>query len=152
MNFIEAELYNRILQVLPIACVDIVLLNNKDEILLLKRLNEPSKNEWWFPGGRILKGEKRIDAVERILRQECGIHAEDIHEFGTYELIQQPKHGITTVFIATSGGNTQVALDEQSGDFRWLGIADSIENTMHEFVSEIINQVRNDKKGGLHSA
>ena len=35
------------------------------ETLLLLRDNEPEKDNWWFPGGRVIKGETLENAVIR---------------------------------------------------------------------------------------
>jgi len=49
--------YHRILGSMPLLCVDAVLRNASGQVLLVKRNNEPLKNRWWVPGGRVLKGE-----------------------------------------------------------------------------------------------
>jgi colanic acid biosynthesis protein WcaH len=55
-GFIPLVLYNEILKLMPIASVEPVIVVD-DALLLLKRENPPAKGQWWFPGGRIHKGE-----------------------------------------------------------------------------------------------
>lgn len=56
----------------PIVAVGgIVLKNNK--ILLTKRKNPPDKGMWSIPGGAVELGETLSEAVQREIREECGI-------------------------------------------------------------------------------
>ena len=57
---------------MPIICVDIVL-ERDGRVLLLKRKNLPARNQWWFPGGRIAKGEAIEQAALRKVREEIGL-------------------------------------------------------------------------------
>ena len=44
---INKELYQQIVQVIPIACVDLVVVDDVGQVLLAKRTNEPAIGEWW---------------------------------------------------------------------------------------------------------
>lgn len=44
MSLIPADEYARIIEVLPILCVDVIVQNSKGEYLLVKRANEPLKD------------------------------------------------------------------------------------------------------------
>jgi len=81
--YIEEELYDKIKSVMPIPCVDLVVINNQEEVLMLKRENEPAKGLWWFPGGRVHHNETRADAALRKLKEECGLKGLSCDEIGT---------------------------------------------------------------------
>jgi ADP-ribose pyrophosphatase YjhB (NUDIX family) len=82
---IPAQQYKEILRVLPILCVDLIIVGPDGRYLLVKRRNEPLMGEWWTVGGRILHGEKALDAAQRKLREEVGLK-NDVMEFvGFYE-------------------------------------------------------------------
>lgn len=70
--FIPKADYTRILEVLPILCVDCVIIHDA-RCLLLKRLQEPAKGQYWFPGGRVFKGEQIKDAALRKAREEVSL-------------------------------------------------------------------------------
>ena len=53
---IPSSLYEKIVKVMPIASVEAII-QNENSILFMKRNNPPVKNQWWFPGGRVRKGE-----------------------------------------------------------------------------------------------
>lgn len=72
MSQIPDSLYNEIHAQMPILCVDIVVGYN-GKILLIKRNREPVRGGWWFPGGRVLKGETIKAAAMRLVKAETGI-------------------------------------------------------------------------------
>ena len=49
MNFIE-QLYVKNYQIVPPLCVDLIIIY-KNKFLLIKRKQEPLKDEWWVPKG-----------------------------------------------------------------------------------------------------
>jgi colanic acid biosynthesis protein WcaH len=57
----------------PIVSLDLIILNRAGEVLLGYRSNRPAKDKWFVPGGRVFKGERIMDAMARIARQETGI-------------------------------------------------------------------------------
>lgn len=50
-----------------------LILNKKNEVLLLLRNVDPEKNFWSIPGGQVEFGEKVEDALIRELKEELGI-------------------------------------------------------------------------------
>ena len=85
--WVSEELYSQILQVMPIPCVDLLVVNEAGKVLLLLRKNEPAAGQWWFPGGRILFGELRCESAKRKLEEECALFSTQIQEIGTFDLI-----------------------------------------------------------------
>ncbi len=65
---------------MPVFCIDFLFKNNY-EYLLLKRKQEPLKNYYWVPGGRLLINESIDNCAYRIQKREIG------HYFSNYELI-----------------------------------------------------------------
>jgi colanic acid biosynthesis protein WcaH len=71
---IPKKKYKEIQKIIPILCVDCLLIFNK-KCLLLRRLNHPAKGKFWFPGGRILKNELIKDASVRKIKDETSLNA-----------------------------------------------------------------------------
>jgi 8-oxo-dGTP diphosphatase len=57
----------------PIVGVGAVVLG-EGGVVLIKRAHEPLKGEWSLPGGAVEVGETLIQAVEREVREETGLH------------------------------------------------------------------------------
>src|SRR5262245_19410251 len=66
-GLIPSDFYRRILAVMPIVCVDLMVIDVDGRLLLLQRRREPAKGHWWFPGGRVHLGETRAESASRKL-------------------------------------------------------------------------------------
>ena len=60
--------YLKIIQSLPISCVDIIIKNKNDEYLLVIKI-EPLKNHYFLIGGRVYLNET-LSAAKRKLNEE----------------------------------------------------------------------------------
>jgi ADP-ribose pyrophosphatase YjhB (NUDIX family) len=83
-NLIPAKLYKKIVELVPILCVDVIL-KYHDKYALVKRSTEPLKGKWWLVGGRAFKGESTLRAAKRKVREETGLVAVDFEVVGVYE-------------------------------------------------------------------
>lgn len=122
-DFIDNKTYSIIHLLMPIVCVDIIIRMN-DKVLLVKRNNEPEKNEYYFPGGRLLKHESLMTAVKRISMNEVGVNLDRIFYVDFAETIfdSDPfnhNNGTHTInFVYTSKvENQQVLLDNTSKNY-----------------------------------
>ncbi len=137
---IEKDLYDRILRVMPIPCVDLHVTDSSGRVLLVKRKNEPMMHHWWFPGGRVLFKETRQQAATRKLQEECGLKPVFVREVGTYDLILplpgegEISHGITTLFHINVGDETAVTVDSQSASAEWREPEAWLTEDLHDFV------------------
>jgi len=127
MIFIAEKEYARIMGVLPILCVDVVVQNSKGEYLLIKRANEPLKDQWWALGGRVLKGELLEQAAIRKVSEEAGLKVSSVKPIGYYEDISEtnpfglskPLHSVSIVFSANADDHQQIRLDDQSTEWKY---------------------------------
>ena len=94
-----------------------VLLQTSEGIVLTKREIEPYRGMWHIPGGTVLYGEKLLDAVERVAKEELGVNvkAEKLLgyiEYSGWEKLEWFGWTVGIVFLSTikSGklrGNSQ---------------------------------------------
>ena len=141
--WISETLYSQILQVMPIPCVDLLVVGDADKVLLLLRKNEPAADQWWFPGGRVLLGEDRREAAIRKLKEECGLVSTQFEEIGTFDIVfsDAPKpriHSITTLFKLKIGPESNLQLDQQSYEFCWLTSKEWLKRELHPFIRQRI--------------
>jgi colanic acid biosynthesis protein WcaH len=142
---IDKHLYQQIVQVMPISCVDLVVTNEDGQVLLAKRTNEPASGKWWFPGGRIYYLETRLDAAVRKLREECGLEANQLIELGTFDVIVERSdngskvHGITTLYCAKIRRDQTFTLDSQNSEARWRLPAEWLSPELHPFVQHSLD-------------
>ncbi|MBA7609623.1 GDP-mannose mannosyl hydrolase [subsurface metagenome] len=134
-TWIEDSLYNEITSVIPIACVDLLIVHD-GRLLLMLRNNEPGKGVWFTPGGRILKGETLEEAVTRLLGKETGLEATRVEQKGTMAHIWPEIHTVTTFYrVDVASGN--VEMNDEHSDYRWI-TGDT--GDLHPFVTEMIER------------
>ena len=123
---------------LPLVSVDLVLVRGGCDILLGLRTNRPAQGSWFVPGGRILKDERRADALTRVARRELGI--DDIHALapsflGPFEHFYPDCFagdiGVTTHYVVLAHRIDVPAdfdvqgIDDQHESLRWWPIAEA---------------------------
>src|SRR3989344_8353561 len=139
---IPESLYREILRNMPICCVDIVI-KSENGILLVYRKNEPAKDTWWLPGGRIYKNEKMEDAVLRKSFEETGLKVKIKKQIGAYETIFDKNpfdnsfgvHSINICFVVEAL-NHEAKLDNQSSSFKWIN---KIESNLPDYVKKVLS-------------
>jgi colanic acid biosynthesis protein WcaH len=145
---IKKELYKEIQKVLPIACVDIVLIF-KREFLLLKRNNNPAKGQWWFPGGRIIKGESIKQAARRKAKEETGLDVKWNRILGADSTIFKKGifggsvHSINIVVLVEASKKVGIKTDGQSGGYQWFK---KIKTSWHSHVQNFLKAADFDKQ------
>ncbi|TSC70686.1 MAG: colanic acid biosynthesis protein WcaH [Parcubacteria group bacterium Gr01-1014_70] len=93
-HYIPEKLYRKILSVIPVACVDVVVVHH-GKFLLVKRKVKPAKGQWFTIGGRVVRGEKLEDAVMRHIKREAGAkNMKIVKQLGSRETIfKDSAHG-----------------------------------------------------------
>ena len=107
----------------------------QNEVLLGLRNNEPARNYWFVPGGRICKGERIAQAFERISQEEIGVEmvVQDAQFLGVYEhfyqenFLYEPEIGTHYVVLAYEArlyNSLQGLPDAQHRCFQWWSVDD----------------------------
>lgn len=129
--FIDDKEYAEIIQKMPILCVDVIL-RFKDQVLLVKRENEPCKGIYWPIGGRVHISETAVDAARRKIFEEIGIeYKRDLIPIGYYEDTYTESafakdtvyHSLSLVFVgdlAKEQKQLKIKLDRYHSDFGYF--------------------------------
>lgn len=133
---IPSDLYEKIKASLPIACVDLLIINNGC-FLLVRRKNPPARGKWWFPGGRIHKWELILDAAVRKGKEELGLDLQPLEIISVEESIFNEGGGANVhtinfvVKMKITNDNQTIVLDNNHSEFAWF---DSITEDLHQYV------------------
>ena len=134
---IDDSLYNKIIDVLPILCVDGFIVDD-DKILLLKRNNYPAINEWWVPGGRVVKNELLCDSIIRKVKEETGLDVEILNQIGITETIFETKHTVNVCFsLKVKSDNINITINSEHSEYKWFKM-DSLPININSELYKII--------------
>jgi colanic acid biosynthesis protein WcaH len=140
MMRIPSNEYQRIIGVLPILCVD-CLIFHEQKCLLIKRSRHPAKDQYWFPGGRVFKGEHIKNAAVRKAREEVNLHCSFEKEISIEETIftrtGDMRVDVHTVNICCQLSVAEVdslLLDAAHEDYRWVDLEEAGNLHLHEAV------------------
>ncbi|MGA9348934.1 MAG: NUDIX hydrolase [Anaerolineae bacterium] len=131
----------------PIVAVGVVVKRGR-EVLLVRRLNEPSRGRWSLPGGVVELGETVREAARREVQEECGLQVEPGEVLAVMANIVRDEAGrvrfhyvLIDLLAEYVGGELAPASD--IGDARWvskkeLGELDVTEKA-RQFVQEVLS-------------
>ncbi len=108
----------------PKLTVDAVILDG-GKVLLIKRLNEPFKDDWALPGGFVDCGEKVEDAIVREALEETNLNITLEELIGVYSDPDRDPRGHTVSIVYTCGwvgGNLKASDDAVDAD--WFSLDD----------------------------
>lgn len=145
-NHFGNELYKLIHKNMPIACVDIILKTTNGQFLLVKRNNEPCKNQMWLVGGRVKRNESLEDAAERKVKEEIGIKINNPQKVaGGYETVfsedpfghGQGTHTINTCYLAeiSDEESSKIKLDRLHSEYQLFSF---IDKSWHSYIQECL--------------
>lgn len=136
-SLVPQDTYNLFLEMMPIACVDFVLVMD-GKALLVNRSDPPAKGQWWVPGGRVIKGEFMRETAVRKAKEEIGIDIsvgpiihtdETIFQDGPYGI---PVHSINTCFFVYPVSEDVVPqLDSHHSEYCWIN---KVGSDLHQYV------------------
>ena len=129
-HWLDPEDLVQLVRLGPLVSIDLIVQDPAGRMLVGLRNNEPAKDSWFVPGGRVGKGESLDDAFRRIIRDELGLSRarESAELLGVFE------HFYSTNFAETPGLGThyivlahripvesrdEVVPDNQHRQLRW---------------------------------
>ena len=159
-RYLESSVYGKLVLNCVICCVDVVVVRRnaatgKKECVLVERSTEPVKGYWWWPGGRLLKGETIFAAAKRKAQQETGLNnVKPIQILGFWNTLfptsawdNETDKGTQTVnaivLVELDDKGADVVLDETSERWRWIGLdpQKARENGEDKYVIEALERL-----------
>lgn len=144
-EYIEDETFSEFVRHMPQCCVEIVV-QTDDGVLLAKRTNQPVKDEWFWPGSRLHKGESLKQAAHRIADEELGLDIEILDELGVTEHRWETsaeaggpsRHTVNIVFLVEPASQPYtIELDDQHTDTKFVT---SVDESYQEYVQHYLQK------------
>jgi ADP-ribose pyrophosphatase YjhB (NUDIX family) len=132
-GFIPSALYDQIMQLMPIASVEAVIVID-GSLLFLKRKNNPAKGQWWFAGGRIHRGESFEETLHREIREETGLKIESYRFIKAYSRVFPERHDITIAYLCKCK-EREINLDSEHSEYK---LFNKVPEGLHPYLLETI--------------
>jgi len=139
-DYIPTEQYNQIVELIPIASVEAVI-QIDGALLFLKRNNQPAKGEWWFPGGRIKKGESIQNALIREIKEETGLTITQYKLINVYSRVFPQRHDITIAYLCKAE-KQKIVLDNEHSEYK---LFNNPPEGLHFYIIQTIKDAKNIK-------
>jgi len=122
----------------PLPAVAALVLNQKNQLLLVKRSVEPAKGKWCLPGGFIEIDESIEEAVLRELEEETGIKGEieGLIDFFSQKGLHYRAILIFGYKVTMLGGEVKAGDDAQDADFFSLDALPPVAFLSHQRLIE----------------
>lgn len=140
-DHIPDETFSEFVRMMPQCCVEVVL-TAPAGVLLANRSNEPVKNEWFWPGSRLYKGESLKDAAHRVATEELGLEIDVVEQLGVHEHRWETsaeagapsRHTVNIVYLAEPAtGDFEIELDAQHTATKFVK---TVDETYHKYVQD----------------
>lgn len=104
--------------------VEVILVNENDEVLLVKRAAMPAQGFWALPGGYVDWNENLLQTAAREVKEEIGFDVQDLKFFGLYDDPTRDKDGRQNIghcFVGKVSGKELVEGSEVE-ETKWFSL------------------------------
>ena len=131
--------FDAFIERMPQVCVEVVVATDRG-VLLGKRTGGAAAGEWFWPGGRLYKGERLAAAARRVASDELGLDVTVERRLGVFEHFwtaeetgARSRHTVNVVFLVRPDADpVDVALDDQHSD---VTFATGPREDFHDYVN-----------------
>ena len=119
----------------PIVTVGALISNSAGEVLMIR--THKWSNLWGIPGGKIKWGEPSVDALRREIREETALEIDAIEFVLVQDCIHSREfyrdaHFVLLNYSCRCVGPTDVKLNDEAREFRWVTVGQALEMTINE--------------------
>lgn len=145
--------FKQVVQHAPLFAIDLVVLNERNDVLVGERVNAPAKGAWFVPGGRVYKNESLEEAFKRISLNEIGIEIERKQAgfLGLFDHFYEESffsqdvstHYINATHVVHVSTGLLVLPKEQHETYHWLPIDNmQLNNAVHKYSKIFLPELK----------
>lgn len=99
---------------------------NGYDLLLIRRKNEPFKNQWSLPGGFLEMDEALETGALRELKEETGLNLQKLQQVGAFGALGRDPRGrtISVAFAGKINNSGEVKGGDDAEDAQWFSLDD----------------------------
>ena len=116
-----------------------------DQVLLVRRKNEPDAGLWGFPGGHVDLGETALFAAARELREETSVIARPLQYLTNVDVIVRDEYGFLTFHFLLAAVlceyiSGEPKADDDASEAAWVAVDDVLLGKLpcSEHIDDII--------------
>ena len=116
-----------------------------DQVLLVRRKNEPDAGLWGFPGGHVDLGETALFAAARELREETSVIGRPLQYLTNLDVIVRDKYGVITFHFLLAAVlckyiSGEPKADDDVSEATWVAVDDVLVGKLRcsEHVDDVI--------------
>lgn len=99
--------------------------NSGNELLLIKRKNDPFRGKWALPGGFVDEGEDLAVAAKRELQEETGLILDGLEQLGAFgKPGRDPRsHTISIAYSGFAEAGAQAVGADDADEAEWFAVS-----------------------------
>lgn len=127
--------------------VSAVIVNDKNEFLLTKRVDDDDFNDkWQFPGGGLEFSEDPEQALKREIKEELSVDLKIIRLIPkVYSEVYGDCHLIFLFYLGKIEDNQKIILNEEASDYGWFSYQELIKLPLLSKVRDVCHLVLDNK-------
>jgi len=134
----DKNMDNKIEKKYPRVGIGVMIMNDKQEVLLGLRQGSHGAGEWSFPGGHLEFGETILETAAREAKEECNLEVSDLGLISVADerryIKTDGKHYLNIGILAKSfSGEVELMEPDKCREWRWFSLenlpADLLEGT-----------------------
>jgi len=121
--YIPEKRFREIERLMPVACVNAIVLDNEGRVLVMRRNNKPARGLYWFPGGRIKIGQSLEDALKEQVKEETGLEWSEVELLKVASVsssVFKTRHTVEINFLLIKNTDSEIKLNQEHSDFKWV--------------------------------
>tara|TARA_R100000935_G_scaffold37585_1_gene58645 strand:- start:205 stop:636 length:432 start_codon:yes stop_codon:yes gene_type:complete len=118
-------------------------LESSSSVLLIKRKNDPFKDNWALPGGFLEETENLEEGAKRELLEETGVAIKELYQLKTYGNLHRDPRGrtISIAFISFLNKEVTITSGDDAKEAKWFNI-----NKLPELAFDHVEIIEDAKK------
>lgn len=124
------------------------IMNDKNQVLLLKRAREPMRGLYTGVGGKTNFDEDIRASCEREITEETGLKIYDLEFRAVVKTILEDNHSAWLLFVYTAKTHTDEVIECPEGELGWINVDSMNSLSLIGFIREISTYIIN-KNGFL---
>lgn len=122
--------------------VSVIILNEKNEVLLGQRRSGLFTGDWGLPGGKVDLGETLLQAAERETLEETGLVVSELRLTSVSDIITESAHFVNVAFSTRRfQGDAKELEPDEIGGWKWFEL-DHLPQPLYHNAAQALEKFR----------